>query len=190
MKVLVVEFVKEIKEHYVSLLENEGFTVDATDNGKIGLELALKNQYQLIITNAALFELSGYTMIRNIRKQNIDCPILVLTARSRWQDQIMAYIAGADYYASTPLFEHEILSCIENVMTGRESDEIPVAREHMLKTDKTEWFVTDMNLITSEERKWLPEELENEWLNQETQRSARRETRIIIKNLTENNEYS
>lgn len=111
MKILVAEFVIEIQEHFVSLLEKKGFAVDATDNGKVALELACKNQYQLIITNAAFFDMSGLPMIAKMHEENIECPIFVLTARCRWQDVIMAYMAGAVYYASIPLHDHEFLSC-------------------------------------------------------------------------------
>lgn len=174
MKVLVTQFVKEIQDHIAAILEKEGYVLDITDSGKVGLDLACQNKYQFIIANSALFDMPGLLMIKKMREKGIDCPIFVYTARCRWQDAIMTYMAGADYYASIPLHDHEFLSCIKEMMTGQDSEEIIIAREKMLSTDKTNGFNSDMNVLISEDKEWLPDEIEQEWADQEKQRLARR----------------
>ena len=76
MKAIVIEAIEPIREYVVDLLGKEGFSVDQTDNGTIGLELVTKNDYQLVVTNVWLDELTGSAMIRKVRAKGINCPIL------------------------------------------------------------------------------------------------------------------
>ena len=124
MKVLVTQFVKELQDYIAAILEKEGYALDITDRGKVGLDLVHQNKYQFIIANSALVDMSGLLMIKKMREKGIDCPIFVYTARCRWQDAIMTYMAGADYYASMPLHDHEFLSCLKEMMADHEKQRL------------------------------------------------------------------
>ena len=181
MKILVVEYVIEIREYLVDLLKKEGFVVDATDSAKEGLGLACQNKYQTIVTNAWSSDMSGLVMIRKLRDEDIECPILMHTARCRWQDTVAAYMAGADDYMSMPSRPDEFLSRLRDLSSGKEpkmTDEILVAREKFLKSNGAVRFSFNEEFFTKDEREWSPQEVEQEWVAQEEKRLARRERKL------------
>lgn len=66
-------------------------------------------------------------------------------------------------------------SHVQAVMSGLATDEIIAAREKMLSTKKTNWFTSEMELLASDLREWLPEDVEQKWLDLEKKRIARKE---------------
>lgn len=163
MKAIVIEVVIPIREYVVDLLEKEGFSVDQTDNGTIGLELINKNDYQLVVTNVWLNELPGSTMIRKVRAEGINCPVLIHSARMCWFDVIEGYMTGADDYMFMPSHPHEFLSRIRHLISGTN----PVRPKELLDARET--------MSGAQKRKSLP--TEDEWLAMEKERLDRREKR-------------
>ena len=186
MKILVVEYVIETRKYLVERLEKEGFVVDATDSAKEGLALACQNKYQTIVTNAWSADMSGLVMIRKLRDEGVETPILMHTARCRWQDTVAAYMAGADDYMSMPSMPDDFLSRLRDLMSGKEpeaSDEILSARESFLKSNGDVRFSFNENFFPKGEQEWSPPTAKQEWFNQGEKRQARREK--ILKALTE-----
>lgn len=181
MKILIVEYVTEIREYLVDLLKTEGFVVEATESAKVGLSLACQNKYQAIVTNAWSSDMSGLAMIRKLRDEDIECPILIHTARCRWQDTVAAFMAGADDYMSMPSRPDEFLSRLRYLMSGKEpqnTDEILTARKEVLKFNAAERLASEEGLLTQDDTEWSPQEVEKEWGAQEEKRLARRERRL------------
>ena len=181
MKILVVEYVTETRKILEDRLKNEGFVVDATESAKVGLSLACQNKYQTIVTNAWSSDMSGLVMIRKLRDEDVETPILMHTARCRWQDTVAAYMAGADYYMSMPSMPDEFLSRLQDLMSGKEpqaSDEILSARENFLKSNGDVRFSFNEEFFTKDEQEWSPKVVKQEWVAQEEKRLARRESRL------------
>ena len=120
MRAIVIEDDINIQRQIVERLRVEGFAVDATDNGVEGLYLTQDYPADVAIVDLGLPRLSGLELIRKIRCEGSRLPILILTARGRWQDKVEGLDAGADDYLVKP-FHHEELMARIRVLIRRAS---------------------------------------------------------------------
>lgn len=110
MRVLVVE-----DEEAIGLVLRRGLTearyqVDLATDGKTGLQLALENEYQLIVLDLMLPGMDGFQICRELRRRRIATPILMLTARDAVDDRIQGLDTGADDYLPKPFDFNELLA--------------------------------------------------------------------------------
>ncbi|HEX7417131.1 MAG TPA: response regulator transcription factor [Steroidobacteraceae bacterium] len=108
MRVLVVEDEAELREALKTQLTQAGFTVDTAADGEEGLFAGGEYPLDVAIIDLGLPKLSGLELIRQLRAQKKSYPILVLTARDRWQDKVEGLQAGADDYVAKPFHFEEI----------------------------------------------------------------------------------
>jgi two-component system response regulator PhoP len=120
MRAIVIEDDLDIQQQIVDRLKKEGFAVDSADNGGEGLYLLEEYPSDVAIIDLGLPELSGLEVINSIRKQGNNIPILILTARGRWQDKVEGLDAGADDYLVKP-FHHEEMMARIRVLIRRAS---------------------------------------------------------------------
>ncbi len=120
MRAIVIEDDIDIQRQIVDRLKSEGFAVDSTDTGDEGLYLIQEYPADVAIVDLGLPKMSGLEVIRRIRQQAIDIPILILTARGRWQDKVEGLDAGADDYLVKP-FHHEEMMARVRVLIRRAS---------------------------------------------------------------------
>ena len=120
MRAIVIEDDIDIQQQIVERLKAEGFAVDSTDNGNEGLYLAEEYPADVAIVDLGLPKMSGLEMIRRLREQGNQLPILILTARGRWQDKVEGLDAGADDYLVKP-FHHEEMMARIRVLIRRAS---------------------------------------------------------------------
>ena len=120
MRAIVIEDDIDIQQQIVDRLKSEGFAVDSADNGEEGLYLVQEYPADVAIIDLGLPKLSGLEVITRIRQQGIKIPILILTARGRWQDKVEGLDAGADDYLVKP-FHHEELMARVRVLIRRAS---------------------------------------------------------------------
>jgi two-component system response regulator PhoP len=123
MRLLLIEDEIQLQAQIVRQLEAQNFTVDVTANGREGLFFATEYPVDLAIIDIGLPELSGIEIIQQLRATGSQLPILVLTARSRWQDKVAGLEAGADDYLVKPFHEEELLARI-NALLRRASNSI------------------------------------------------------------------
>ncbi len=116
MRILVVEDEATIRESLKSRLAEAGFTVDVAQDGEEGLFAGLEYPLDVAIIDLGLPKLSGLDLIRKLRAQKKSFPILVLTARDRWQDKVEGLEAGADDYVSKPFHFEEVLARVQALM--------------------------------------------------------------------------
>jgi len=116
----VIEDDLDIQGQIVDRLKKEGFAVDSADNGGEGLYLLEEYPSDVAIIDLGLPELSGLEVINSIRKKGNNIPILILTARGRWQDKVEGLDAGADDYLVKP-FHHEEMMARIRVLIRRAS---------------------------------------------------------------------
>ena len=112
MRAIVIEDDLEIRKQIVDRLKQEGFAVDGADNGNEGLYLLREYPCDVAIIDLGLPKLSGLEVIKAIRKQGNNIPILILTARGRWQDKVEGLDAGADDYLVKPFHYEEMMARI------------------------------------------------------------------------------
>jgi two-component system response regulator PhoP len=116
MRVLLIEDDIRLVESLSSQLREAAFAVDVSTDGIEGLYVGEEFPIDLAIIDLGLPELSGLEVIRRLRKRGRDFPILVLTARSDWQDKVEGLEAGADDYVTKPFQFEELMARINALM--------------------------------------------------------------------------
>ena len=116
MRILVIEDETELRSQLVSQLEAEKFTVDGTGDGEDGLFIASEYPLDAAIVDLGLPGLSGLEVIRSLRANGQTLPILILTARDRWQDKVEGLEAGADDYLTKPFHVEELLARVKALL--------------------------------------------------------------------------
>ena len=118
MRILIVEDEKILCQQIQQFFIKKRFVVDKAYCGKEGYYLAKEYPIDVAIIDIGLPDFSGMTLIKRLRKNGIDIPILLLTARNRWQDKVEGLEAGADDYLSKP-FHYEELEARINALIRR-----------------------------------------------------------------------
>lgn len=121
MRALVIEDEILLQQQISAQLQADNFVVDVTGNGREGLFFAKEYPLDIAIIDIGLPEISGIDIIKQLRKEGNQLPILVLTARSRWQDKVEGLEAGADDYLVKPFHMAELLARI-NALLRRASN--------------------------------------------------------------------
>ncbi|MDX1406084.1 MAG: response regulator [Woeseiaceae bacterium] len=118
MRLLVIEDDATLRDSLCRQLKELGFGIEQAADGKEGLYFALEYPVDLAIVDLGLPEMSGIDVIKEARAKGKTYPILILTARDRWQDKVDGLSAGADDYVVKP-FHFEELSARVNALLRR-----------------------------------------------------------------------
>ncbi len=121
MKLLIVEDEMQLADALTEILRRNMYTVDTAYDGIDGLDNALTGIYDGIILDIMLPRMNGIEILRNIRKEKIQTPVLLLTARSEVEDKIKGLDCGADDYLTKPFVTGELLARIR-AMTRRKGE--------------------------------------------------------------------
>ncbi len=116
IKILVAEDDAHIRTGLIDTLESEGYEATPAVNGEQALALYKTNPYDLIILDIMMPGKSGYDVCREIRTQNSDMPVIMLTAKGEEIDKVVGLQLGADDYITKPFGVHELLARIEAVL--------------------------------------------------------------------------
>ncbi|MGG0185908.1 response regulator transcription factor [Bacillus rhizoplanae] len=115
MRLLVVEDHPPLLESITQILRNE-FVVDTAKNGEEGLFLALQNIYDAILLDVMLPEIDGFEVIQRIRSENIQTPVLFLTAKDSLEDRVKGLDFGGDDYLVKPFQAPELQARIRALL--------------------------------------------------------------------------
>jgi two-component system response regulator PhoP len=110
MRILIIEDEQSLLEQLHARLKQEGYAADGAADGEEGLYLAKEFPFDAAIVDLGLPKLSGIDVIRKIRAGGKSLPILILTARGRWQEKVEGLEAGADDYLVKPFQMEELLA--------------------------------------------------------------------------------
>jgi len=113
MKILVVEDEHKIANSIKKGLEQEGFAVDVAYDGNAGYDFASSGEFDVIVLDLMLPYLSGIDICKNLRKEKIQTPILILTAKGELDDKVVGLNSGADDYLVKPFAFAELLARIK-----------------------------------------------------------------------------
>lgn len=116
MRVLVVEDEAKVASFIRRALEEESYAVDVCADGAKGLEMGLSESYDLIILDLMLPGLFGLQILEALRKEKIQAPVLILTARSRVEQRVKGLDAGADDYLTKPFAIEELLARVRALL--------------------------------------------------------------------------
>lgn len=113
MKILVVEDDSILREAVVTLLSEEGYSVDEVAVGDEGFFMAEQGIYDLLVLDIMLPEMDGLTIVKKLRGQGLSVPILLLTARDTVDDRVIGLETGADDYLVKPFAIRELLARVK-----------------------------------------------------------------------------
>jgi two-component system response regulator PhoP len=116
MRILLVEDEAPLRETLAARLKREGFAVDTAADGEEGLFAGREVPFDVAIIDLGLPRMSGMDLVRQLRSGGQKFPILILTARSSWQDKVEGLKAGADDYLVKPFHVEELLARINALM--------------------------------------------------------------------------
>ena len=108
MRILIAEDEPALRERLRDDLRADGYEVDACGDGREALYLATEYAFDAAVVDLGLPTMPGLEVIRSLRAQGSLLPVLVLTARSRWQDKVEGLEAGADDYLPKPFQPEEL----------------------------------------------------------------------------------
>jgi len=116
MRILLIEDDLDLQTHIKQSLEKESYIVDASGDGNEGYFFATEYPIDAAIIDLGLPGMSGIEIIQTLRKQGSVLPILILTARSRWQEKVEGLEAGADDYLVKPFQMEELMARLKALL--------------------------------------------------------------------------
>ena len=120
-KILIVEDEPSMRLGLKDNLEFEGYDVEIATNGEEGLKKILENDYNLVLLDVMLPQMSGFDVCKTVRKKGITTPIILLTAKGEEIDKVLGLELGADDYVTKPFSLRELLARIKAVLRRGEN---------------------------------------------------------------------
>ena len=118
MKVLIIEDDPRLGDTLVELMQTHGWQPELIDNGTDGYDYAASGYYDVIILDVMLPGMNGYEVVSRLRKEKVNTPVLMLTAKDEWTDKVTGLDAGADDYLTKPFIPEELFARLR-AMTRR-----------------------------------------------------------------------
>ena len=115
-KILIVEDEQHMLSGLKDNLEFEGYSVDTAEDGNVGLHKILHSEFDLILLDVMLPNISGFDICKKARKEGIETPIIFLTAKSEEIDKVIGLETGGDDYITKPFSLRELLARVKAVL--------------------------------------------------------------------------
>jgi len=128
MRILVVEDEKKVANFIKKGLEEEHYAVDTAYDGEEGLYMAEVNEYDLIVLDLMIPKIEGLEVLKRIRANKNNVPILVLTAKDTVEDIVKGLDAGCDDYLTKPFVFMEFLARVRAILRRETADKEPLLR--------------------------------------------------------------
>lgn len=135
MRILLVEDDSGLRVSLAEILRGAGYAVDVSGDGIEGLFFGEEYAIDLAIIDLGLPGMPGMELIRKLRQQERQFPILILTARSEWQDKVEGLEAGADDYLTKPFHPEELKARVAALIRRSAGHAQPVIELGPLKVD-------------------------------------------------------
>ncbi len=142
MRILVIEDEVALRGQLMARLTAEGYRCEATGDGAEGLYLASEYPFDVALVDLGLPKISGIEIIRGLRAAGSLLPILVLTARGRWQDKVEGLEAGADDYLAKPFEMDELVARLRALLRraqGAASQELRAGPVRLERATQRVW---------------------------------------------------
>ncbi len=142
MRILIVEDEVVLCQQMQAFFAGKGYAVDVAHNGTDGLYLGKEYPIDLAIVDIGLPDFSGIELIKKLRKSRVDVPVLILTARGRWQEKVEGLEAGADDYLVKPFHYEELLARMNALIRRASGNAHPVLTRGNIELDTVSQQVT------------------------------------------------
>ncbi len=138
MRVLIVDDAVDLNNVIQKILTNKNYEVDCAYDGKTGLYKALSNEYDIILLDIMMPQMNGYEVLKNLRKEGRETPVILITAKDDITDKIDGLDFGADDYLQKPFNMSELTARIR-----------AVTRRNLKNENKNEIYYSDICLNPS-----------------------------------------
>lgn len=125
MKILIVEDNQSMARAVAKMFEKENIVADIMFDGTTGYMQALKAIYDVIVLDIMLPGMDGLTMMRKLREQGINTPVILLTAKDSLSDKLTGFESGADDYLVKPFSTKELIMRVK-ALSRRNTEILPV----------------------------------------------------------------
>jgi DNA-binding response OmpR family regulator len=110
MKVLVIEDDPKISQFIDGGLTQEGYTIEVSNDGEVGLQMLKSSPYDLVILDLMLPKMDGMSVLKSIRAVGDSTPVLILSAKRTTEDKVLGLESGADDYLAKPFSFPELVA--------------------------------------------------------------------------------
>ncbi len=135
MRVLIAEDEPELLHQLEKSIQNAGYAVDLAKDGEEALFLGLEYAFDVAIIDLGLPKKNGLDVIADLRQKQRNFPILILTARDRWEDKVNGLEIGADDYLTKPFHTPELLARISALVRRSAGQSSPLLRFEKVTLD-------------------------------------------------------
>ncbi len=154
MRLLIIEDEPNLREQLQLYLQKQGYAVDVAEDGQAGFFMGREYPFDMAIVDLGLPKLSGIEVIQKWREIEKKFPILILTARGKWQDKVEGLEAGADDYLVKPFHNEELLARIRALLRRSVGVSQPVIQFNSISINTSHQSVsvdnTDLELTAYE----------------------------------------
>ena len=145
-EILLIEDELKIARFLQLELTHEGYNLTIATEGRDGLIKAMDDKFDLIILDLMLPNLSGIEICRRLRSNNIQTPIIMLTAKSDVSDKVIGLDIGADDYMTKPFAIEELLARIRKILSRKKAENEKKEKEAIIKAGR---IVLNKNTYTA-----------------------------------------
>ncbi len=135
MRILIAEDDSKLLTQLDRLMQENGYSVDLADDGERALFHLNEYPYDLAVVDIGLPKMDGFEVIQRARQNNVRCPILILTARDRWQEKVEGLDSGADDYLTKPFHDEELLARAKALIRRASGQANPVVQAGPIELD-------------------------------------------------------
>jgi DNA-binding NtrC family response regulator len=136
-KALVIDDEQIVLDSVKKILAPEGFDVDMSSSGRTGLDLALNNVYDIVLTDIRMPEIGGMRILRDVKRARPSVPVVIITGYATVQSAVQAMKLGATDYIEKPFTPEELLqavkAAIDVAQTAQPEEQKVVHKEEVLR---------------------------------------------------------
>ena len=120
MRILLAEDERSLEKSIVKIFEKNNYSVDAVFNGEDALNYIEHGSYDVAVLDIMMPKLDGITVLKKLRADGKDIPVLILSAKSEVDDRVTGLDSGADYYLTKPFNTKELLATVRAITRVKE----------------------------------------------------------------------
>lgn len=120
MNILIADDERDLTDALKEILKRNNYSVTVANDGETGLDFALSGVFDLIILDVMMPKIDGFTVLKTIREQKMDVPVLMLSAKAETANKIGGLNLGADDYITKPFDTEELLARIRALLRRKE----------------------------------------------------------------------
>ncbi len=126
MRILLAEDENALAKALVKIFEKNNYSVDSVDNGEDAFDYIKAGEYDVVILDVMMPRADGITVLKKIRAEGNQVPVLILSAKSETEDKVLGLDSGANYYLTKPFDTKELLATIRAITRIRVSNDTKI----------------------------------------------------------------